>query len=264
MTAEFFIRISIFTAVLVLFASLEALFPRRKPLWSRIRRWPGNLGVSVISQIFAKLLVPVSGVVLAQRLADSGKGLFNVLDLPLWLEFIAAVLVLDLLIYVQHRVFHRVPLFWRLHRMHHADTDFDVTTAIRFHPLEIWLSALIKLAAVFLLGPSALAVLVFEVILNATAMFNHSNLKLPAAADRLLRLLVVTPDMHRVHHSIIPRETHSNFGFNFPWWDRLFGTYREQPEAGHSKMTIGLPILRSVDELRLYRLLMQPFRQSPD
>jgi sterol desaturase/sphingolipid hydroxylase (fatty acid hydroxylase superfamily) len=172
-------------------------------------------------------------------------------------------LALDLVIYVQHVVFHKVPVLWRLHRMHHADLDIDVTTGVRFHPLEIVISLLIKIAVILALGIPVVAVILFEVVLNVTSMFNHSNVSMPAWLDRVLRFIVVTPDMHRVHHSILRRETDSNFGFNLPWWDRLFGTYRAQPEAGHAGMTIGIPAFRDPAELRIDRLLTQPFRNDP-
>ena len=178
------------------------------------------------------------------------------------MELPVALLLLDLAIYLQHRLVHYVPVLWRVHRMHHADLDFDVTTGARFHPLEIALSLGIKCVVIVPLGASPLAVLLFEIALNATAMFNHSNVRLPRAMERLLRLLVVTPDMHRVHHSVVQRETDSNFGFNFPWWDRMFGTYRPQPEAGHETMTIGLEQFRAPHELRLDRMLTQPFRDD--
>jgi sterol desaturase/sphingolipid hydroxylase (fatty acid hydroxylase superfamily) len=184
--------------------------------------------------------------------------------LPWGLATLLSVLLLDLAIYAQHVLFHAVPVLWRLHRMHHADLDIDVTTGVRFHPAEIVLSMLIKLAVVGLIGAPGAAVLIFEVLLNATSMFNHSNVAMPPAVDRIVRLLVVTPDMHRVHHSIERRETNSNFGFNFPWWDRLFGTYRPQPEQGHEGMTIGIEIFRDPAELRLDRMLLQPLRQEAD
>jgi sterol desaturase/sphingolipid hydroxylase (fatty acid hydroxylase superfamily) len=176
---------------------------------------------------------------------------------------VLSVLALDLVIYLQHVLFHAVPLLWRLHRVHHADLGFDVTTGLRFHPLEIGLSMLIKYAAIAALGPPAGAVLLFEVLLNAVTMFNHGNVRLPAALDRWLRLLVVTPDMHRVHHSILRKETNSNFGFNFPWWDRWFGTYRPQPAAGHGGMTIGIEQFRERRDSRLDRLLLQPLLAPP-
>ena len=191
-----------------------------------------------------------------------GFGLLNVIRLPDWLALLVSVLVLDLAIYLQHVLFHAVPALWRLHRMHHADLEFDVTTGLRFHPIEIALSMLIKFAVVAAIGAPALSVLVFEVLLNATSMFNHANMRIPTWIDRVLRWLVVTPDMHRVHHSIVARETNSNFGFNLPWWDRLFGTYRDQPAAGHRDMTIGIEQFREPGEQRLDRMLTQPFRDD--
>jgi sterol desaturase/sphingolipid hydroxylase (fatty acid hydroxylase superfamily) len=176
---------------------------------------------------------------------------------------VASVVILDLAIYLQHVLFHAVPALWRLHRMHHADLEFDVSTGLRFHPIEILLSMLIKFAVIGALGAPALSVLIFEVLLNATSMFNHGNVRIPLGFDRVLRWLVVTPDMHRVHHSILARETNSNFGFNLPWWDRLFGTYRAQPAAGHEAMTIGIEQFRDPRELGLDRMLIQPFRGDP-
>ena len=193
-----------------------------------------------------------------------GWGLFHHIALPTWLEFFITLLLLDLAIYLQHRVFHYVPVLWRLHRMHHADLDIDVTTGARFHPIEILLSLAIKFVVIVTLGIPALAVLFFEIALNATSMFNHSNVRMPLPVERVLRWLVVTPDMHRVHHSIVRRETDSNFGFNFPWWDRLLRTYRAQPEAGHERMTIGIEQFRDPKELRLDRMLSQPFRENGD
>jgi sterol desaturase/sphingolipid hydroxylase (fatty acid hydroxylase superfamily) len=254
------IRLGFFLGVFALLALAEALRPRRVRALSRWRRWPGNLGVVMVNTLVLRLLFGTAAVGVAVIAREGGWGLFNALAAPAWLAVAASVLVLDLVIYFQHVLFHAVPLLWRLHRMHHADLDFDVTTGARFHPVEIVLSMLLKLGAVVALGAPPLAVLIFEVLLNATAMFNHSNLRLPERLDRWLRLLVVTPDMHRVHHSIEPRETNSNFGFNLPWWDRLFGTYRAQPAAGHDGMTIGLTQFRDPRELRLDRLLLQPLR----
>jgi sterol desaturase/sphingolipid hydroxylase (fatty acid hydroxylase superfamily) len=193
-------------------------------------------------------------------LKTKGWGLFNLVHLPVWAAILAAALLLDLTIYGQHVTFHAVPWLWRLHRMHHADLEFDVTTGLRFHPGEIVLSMLVKLAAVLVLGAPPMAVLVFEVLLNATSMFNHGNVRLPSRFDRALRLVMVTPEMHRVHHSIDRRETDSNFGFNLPWWDRLFGTYQDQPGAGHERMTLGLEQFRDPAELRIDRMLLQPLR----
>lgn len=191
---------------------------------------------------------------------DRGWDLFNALDLPLRLAVLLSILLLDLAIYLQHVLFHAVPGLWRLHRMHHADLEFDVTTGLRFHPVEIVLSMVIKLAVVAALGAPAVAVLLFEVLLNATALFNHGTIRLPAGWDRVLRWVMVTPDMHRVHHSVIPAETNSNFGFNLPWWDRLLGTYRAQPKAGHDGMTIGIEQFRTRRDLWLDRMLLQPLR----
>jgi sterol desaturase/sphingolipid hydroxylase (fatty acid hydroxylase superfamily) len=195
-------------------------------------------------------------------MGESGAGLLNQVGVPYPVAVVVSILVLDLVIYLQHLMFHAVPILWRLHRMHHADLDFDVTTGARFHPIEIVLSMLIKFAAIAVLGPPAVAVLVFEVLLNATAMFNHGNVRIPPAWDRVLRWVVVTPDMHRVHHSIEAPETNSNFGFNLPWWDRLFGTYRAQPAAGHEGMTIGIGQFRTGRDLWLDRMLALPFRDD--
>jgi sterol desaturase/sphingolipid hydroxylase (fatty acid hydroxylase superfamily) len=259
---EPWVRMASFAAVLAAMALWEVLAPRRILAHPRVLRWPANLGIALLNAALLRLAVPMAAVGLAAAAGERGWGLLNQLELPSWLGLAAAVVALDLVIYVQHGLFHAVPALWRLHRMHHADLDFDVTTGTRFHPVEILLSAGIKLAAVAALGPSALAVLVFEVLLNATAMFNHANVRLPLAADRRLRWLVVTPDMHRVHHSAVPAETNRNFGFSLPWWDRLFGTYLAQPAAGHERMAIGIPEFRDAAELRLHRLLLQPLRED--
>ncbi len=190
---------------------------------------------------------------------ERGWGLLQVMAVPSWVQGIAAIAVLDLVIYVQHVLFHKVPFFWRFHRMHHTDLDIDVTTGARFHPAEILLSMGIKMGAVVVFGVPVWSVIAFEILLNGTAMFNHSNIHIPSGKDRLLRLMVVTPDMHRVHHSVIIRETDSNFGFSFPWWDRFFGTYRAQPAAGHTGMTIGLANYRDPKWLKFQWMLMVPF-----
>ena len=209
-----------------------------------------------------RIVAPTGAVGFALFAEAHGLGLFNVVAMPAWVEMVLALLTLDLAIYLQHRLFHYAPVLWRLHRMHHADLDVDVTTGARFHPIEILLSLGIKFVVIVPLGLSPLAVLLFEIGLNATSMFNHSNVRVSPAIERVLRCLVVTPDMHRVHHSVVRRETDSNFGFNFPWWDRLFGTYRAQPEAGHDDMTIGIEQFREPSELRLDRMLTQPFRKD--
>ncbi len=253
------IRLGCFLAVLVLMMLWEWRQPRRSPSLPRIRRWPANLGIIVVDSLVMRLVFPVLAVGAAGLAEAKGWGLFHALDAPFGLACVASLLLLDLTIYAQHVLFHKQPLLWRLHRMHHTDLDFDVTTALRFHPLEIVLSMLIKLAVVVSLGTPPVAVMLFEVILNATAMFNHGNVRLPERWDRALRWLVVTPDMHRVHHSVRPEETDSNFGFNLPWWDRLFGTYQDQPRDGHAGMTIGLEYFRNQRATTLTGLLLQPF-----
>ena len=256
------IRLAAFGSVLGAMMLWELLAPRRRQAIGRLRRWPGNLGVVALDTLLVRLLFPMAAVGTALLVETRGWGLLHALAIPAGLAIPAAVILLDLAIYLQHVLFHAVPALWRLHRMHHADLEFDVTTGLRFHPIEILLSLGIKLGAIFALGAPAIAVLVFEVLLNATSMFNHGNVRLAAPLDRVLRWLVVTPDMHRVHHSLLPRETNSNFGFNLPWWDRLFGTYRPQPAAGHDGMTIGIGQFRDPAELRFDRMLLQPFRDD--
>jgi sterol desaturase/sphingolipid hydroxylase (fatty acid hydroxylase superfamily) len=260
LASEPLIRLGFFAGVLAIMALWELVAPRRDQEIGRAWRWPNNLGIVVVDTVVVRLLFPTAAVGFALICEAREWGILNLLEFPVWMEVVVAVILLDLAIYVQHVVFHAVPTLWRLHRMHHADLEIDVTTGVRFHPLEIVLSMLIKFAVVGALGASAVAVLLFEVLLNATSMFSHSNVRIPERLDRVLRWLVVTPDMHRVHHSIERRETDSNFGFNLPWWDRLFGTYRPQPRAGHEGMTIGLPVFRDRGELRLDRMLLQPLR----
>jgi len=256
------IRLGAFAGVLIAMTAWEVWAPRRPQRIGRARRWPGNLGVVVLDTIILRIIFPTAAVGMALIAKAHGFGLFNAVELPRLVAILASVILLDLAIYLQHVLFHAVPVLWRLHRMHHADLEFDVTTGVRFHPFEILLSMVIKLVVVAALGAPALAVLVFEVLLNATSMFNHGNVRLPAALDRVMRWIIVTPEMHRVHHSIAPRETNSNFGFNLPWWDRWFGTYRAEPAAGHENMTIGIEQFRDPRELRLDRMLAQPFRED--
>jgi sterol desaturase/sphingolipid hydroxylase (fatty acid hydroxylase superfamily) len=257
---EPYIRLGVFGGVFVVMAVWELIGPRRKLSIGRGWRWPNNLGVVVANTLLVRLVFPTTAVGLALVADARGWGLFNLLALPPWVGVVCSVVLLDLAIYFQHVLFHAVPALWRLHRMHHADLEFDVSTGLRFHPIEILLSMLIKFTVVAALGAPALAVLVFEVLLNASSMFNHGNVRLPLGLDRILRWMIVTPDMHRVHHSILSRETNSNFGFNLPWWDRLFGTYRAQPAAGHEAMTIGIAQFRDRRELGLDRMLLQPLR----
>lgn len=253
------IRLTIFLGVLIGMAVWELAVPRRRIEIPRLLRWSNNLALVAIDTLLVRLVFPVAAVGLAAIAQENGWGLLNQIDIPGWAAIVIAVLAFDLAIYFQHILFHAVPALWRLHRMHHADLEFDVTTGLRFHPLEILISMLIKLGVVMALGPPAIAVLIFEVLLNASSLFNHSNIRLPLKVDAVLRLFVVTPDMHRVHHSIRPSETNSNFGFNVPWWDRILGTYRAQPGSGHENMTIGIEQFRNRRSLWLDRMLIQPF-----
>jgi len=252
------LRGAAFAAVLVLTGVAEAVSPRRARRLPRFGRWTNNLALLALDSLCVRFFVPLLAVGTALAAQRHGWGLLNQLALPGWLAVPLAILALDLVIYVQHRAFHAVPPLWRLHMVHHADPDIDVTTGGRFHPIEILLSMSIKMAAVLALGAPAAAVVVFEVLLNATSMFNHGNLALPRAVDRALRAIVVTPDMHRVHHSVRREETDSNFGFNVPWWDRLFGTYRDQPQDGHAGMTIGLPQFQMTPRQSLLWMLLLP------
>ncbi|MCZ6854944.1 MAG: sterol desaturase family protein [Gammaproteobacteria bacterium] len=259
-TNETFIRLGCFLSVFAAIALWEIGLPRRQRVVSRWARWPSNLAIVVVNTLLLRILIPTAAVGLALVMEAQNGGLLNQFAVPGWVSIVVAILVLDFAIYLQHVMFHAVPVLWRLHRMHHADLDFDVTTGARFHPIEILLSMGFKLMVVAVLGPPVVAVVIFEVLLNASSMFNHGNVRMPVALDRALRWFLVTPDMHRVHHSILPEETNSNFGFNLPWWDRLFGTYHAQPVAGHDGMTIGIEQFSSPRELRLDRMLVQPFR----
>lgn len=242
-------------------ATWEALAPLRPWSASKYRRWSTNLALAAINSAAVRLILPGAAVGVAFLAGTHRWGVLNHLDLPRWFSLIVTLLVLDFVVYLQHVIFHWLPVLWRFHRVHHTDLDFDVTTGLRFHPLEILLSLLVKSSAIVLLGPPASAVLVFEALLNATSMFNHGNVRLPTPLDRALRLFVVTPDVHRVHHSVVTTETNCNFGFNLPWWDRIFGTYQAQPRAGHLGMTIGIGELRDEKSLTLPRVLALPFAQ---
>jgi sterol desaturase/sphingolipid hydroxylase (fatty acid hydroxylase superfamily) len=249
-----------FTGVILAMVLAERLFPRRRLAVSKPLRWWNNLGLFALNTFVARLLLPIGAVGVAHLAEQYRWGLFNQIDLPAWLAVLLAFVLLDFAIYLQHVLFHAIPALWQLHRVHHADLDFDASTGVRFHPLEIVLSLGIKLVVVCLLGAPVWSVLVFEIMLNASSLFNHANVRLPSWLDRVLRLFLVTPDMHRVHHSIDPRETNTNFGFNLPWWDYLLGTYLDQPKKGHEAMTIGLADVR--DEAHAQRigwLLLLPF-----
>jgi sterol desaturase/sphingolipid hydroxylase (fatty acid hydroxylase superfamily) len=259
---ESLIRFIAFAGVFAAMVVWELLAPRRSQRIGRGRRWPSNIGIVVLDTLLIRLAFPLTAAGLAQVAEARGWGLFQFADLPWWVAIPLSVILLDLAIYLQHVLFHAVPALWRLHRMHHADQEIDVTTGVRFHPVEIVLSMAIKLGLIAAVGTPAVAVVIFEVLLNATSMFNHSNVLMPQWLDRVLRWIVVTPDMHRVHHSIVVRETNSNFGFNLPWWDRVFGTYQAQPAAGHQAMTIGVEQFREPIEQRLDHMLTQPFRDD--
>jgi len=261
---EAMVRLGFFAFVFITMLAWELLAPRRGPSVSKPLRWLNNLGLFALNTLVLRLLFPAAAVGIALSVGEMGWGLFNLLTLPFWFETVAAVLLLDLAIYLQHILMHRVPLLWRLHRVHHADLDIDLTTGSRFHTIEIIVSMLIKGVVILLLGPALIAVLVFEVLLNGMAIFNHANVSLPPAVERVVRYLLVTPDMHRVHHSTIKRETDSNYGFNLSIWDRMFRTYIDQPEMGHDKMTIGIAEFRDAKQVdQLPGMLALPFVGKP-
>ena len=254
------IRVAVFFLVLAGMAIWEIRAPRRTPTVIKVKRWANNLALLLINSFLVRILFPAAAVGFAVFAEAHEMGLLRILEIPESVAIVASVVLLDLAIYLQHLVFHAVPLLWRLHRVHHADLDFDVTTGIRFHPIEILLSMGIKFSIIVTLGPPVIAVLIFETLLNVTAMFNHSNIAMPEWMDSALRSVLVTPDMHRVHHSVEPAETNSNFGFCFSFWDRLLGTYKQAPALGHLGMTIGVPELREIKKVvDLKGLLAIPF-----
>lgn len=260
LTHEPLVRLTCSAAIFALLLLSELIVPRRHRPVQRRKRWPANFGIAILDSLIVRVFLPTGAVGLAVFARTHGWGLFNAVGWPYWAEVVVAVIVLDAAIYFQHRLFHGISVLWRLHRMHHADLDVDATTGNRFHPIEIGLSMVIKFGMIALVGAPALAVLLFEVLLNATSLFNHANIRIPASLESVLRWLVVTPDMHRVHHSIHRDETDSNYGFNLPWWDRIFRTYRAQPRDGHDGMTLGIQEFRDEKELKLWRTLLQPFR----
>ena len=254
------IRLGFFVGIFALMAIWEILAPRRTLTISKAIRWLNNIGLVAFNTLLLRLLFPAAAVGFAAIASEQGWGLFSLVELPFWLSVLLCVIIMDFVIWLQHVMVHAVPLLWRLHRVHHADLDYDLTTGARFHPLEILLSMLIKFAAIMVLGPPVIAVIVFEVVLNGMAMFNHANVRLPVGIERVLRWVLVTPDMHRVHHSVEDDEANSNFGFNLSLWDRLFGTYRDQPRKGHEGMTIGIRKLRKPKQVAwLPGLLVLPF-----
>jgi sterol desaturase/sphingolipid hydroxylase (fatty acid hydroxylase superfamily) len=255
------VRFSVFIGVLLVMGLWEMLAPRRSTNLPRRSRWLSNLGLLVANALILRFAFPIAAVGAASFASQRGWGIMNVMNIPPPIGFLLAIVALDLLIYGQHVLFHRLPILWRLHRVHHTDLAFDVTTGVRFHPLEIMLSMVFKMLGVVLLGAPALAVLAFEVLLNGLAMFNHSNVKIPGSTDAVLRMFIVTPDMHRVHHSVLPVEHNANYGFCLPWWDQIFKTYRRQPRDGHGGMVIGLSRFSVSQSLGFFRLLFQPLQK---
>lgn len=253
------IRLGSFAGIFGLMAIWEILASRRELTTGKGRRWLGNLSLVILDTLVVRLLFPTAALGMAAMVKDLGWGVLNVVSVPYWSAVLISIVVLDLAIYFQHVMFHALPALWRLHMVHHADLDLDVTSGSRFHPLEIVLSMFIKLGVISVLGPPLLGVLIFEVVLNALAMFNHANARIPLPLDRVLRWIIVTPDMHRVHHSVEKPEHNSNFGFNLSCWDRVLGTYKDQPAKGHEGMIIGLKSFRERSWQSLPRLLSMPF-----
>jgi sterol desaturase/sphingolipid hydroxylase (fatty acid hydroxylase superfamily) len=258
---ESLLRLTMFLGFFTVFAVLEGLFPRRRLQYPKARRWSTNIAIGVLNTALLRILLPVAGAGAAILAAEQKLGLFNNLDMPGWFEMVLFLLIFDLTIYLQHRLFHQLRPLWLLHRMHHTDPDYDLTTGNRFHPLSILVSGLIKIGLVLVTGPSVAAVIFAEILLNVTSMFNHSNIRIPQRADRWLRLLIVTPDMHRVHHSSAPNEHNRNFGFNFPWWDRIFRSYLDQPALGHERLSIGIQGFQDDSSTRLGPILKQPLQK---
>ncbi|MGB1547761.1 MAG: sterol desaturase family protein [Alphaproteobacteria bacterium] len=259
---EGWVRLGAFLAIFAAMALWEALAPRRNLSQSKAKRWTANLGILLIDTLAVRLTLGAAAYAMAIYAESAGWGLLNVLDWPGWVEIAVAVIFLDFAIYLQHVVSHALPIFWRLHQVHHSDMDFDTTTGIRFHPIEILVSLAYKVALVATIGADPWAVVIFEVILNGTSLFNHGNVRIFPKLERVLRFFVVTPEMHRVHHSTDPSETNTNFGFALSVWDRLCGTYRQSPAKGHLAMEIGLTRYRDARKLDLGNLLVIPFRKN--
>lgn len=256
------LRLGIFAGILAIMALWEVLSPRRKRIYSRAERWPGNLLLILAGTLFLRVAFPLLAVDFAILTEARGGGLFNLTSLPPLLEVLIAIILLDMVVYWQHVIFHRVPSLWRLHQVHHTDRDLDATSALRFHPFEIAISMVLKICVVIVLGVSPIAIIIFEIILNAMALFNHGNIALPKAIDKALRTLFVTPDMHRIHHSVEPSEYNRNFGFNLSLWDRLFGTYEKEPKAGQVEMTIGQKAHLTHEPASLLFMLILPFQRK--
>ena len=253
-----YIRPIIFLGLLITLVSLEFLIPRRPPVASRSKRWMGNIGIFIIDVLVLKFALPVTVIMWAARFQEYGWGLFNIIEVSPILTIILSVLFLDLIIYFQHQVFHIQKHLWRLHRVHHSDLDLDVTSAVRFHPIEIFISLLLKIFFVMIIGAPPIAVLIFEIILNGAAMFNHANIHIPVGIDKWLRYLIITPDVHRIHHSELKNETNSNYGFNVPWWDMVFKTYIAHPEIPHEKIILGVGDFKSEKDMSIISLMKQP------
>jgi sterol desaturase/sphingolipid hydroxylase (fatty acid hydroxylase superfamily) len=255
---ESVIRFGFFLGTFVLMALWEVLAPLRVAATSKAVRWPNHVMLAAMNVVLARVLFPLAAVALAAYAGARGIGLFNMIPVPYLLAFVGSLLALDLAIYLFHLLFHTVPVLWRVHRLHHADLDIDVSTGVRFHPIQMVLSVAVKSVVILLLGPPALSVLTFEILSHAITLFNHGNVRVPPSLDRVLRWLVVTPDMHRIHHSIHIAETDSNFGFVLPWWDRMFGTYRAEPAAGQVRMVVGIESFRTDRDLWLDRMVLNP------
>ena len=263
-TSESATRLLVFMTMLLVIATLEILWPRRELQYSKFRRWLNNFSLSIVNTFLIAIIIPVASVTVAQMATEKGWGLLNYFQIASWISLLAYLLIFDLIIYWQHRLYHLFNPLWRLHRVHHTDLDYDVTTGIRFHPLSILISTTIKLCLIIVMGPPAIAVLISEILLNATSIFNHSNVKIPAKLDATLRYFLVTPDMHRVHHSVEHAEHSKNFGFNFPWWDRIFASYQAQPLTGHEEMELGIEGYSEGQSVSLNTLLLQPFYENSE
>jgi len=259
------IRMSFFFGMIILMGSWELYAPKKAPTISKAYRWVNNLGLVFFNSFIIKILLPIASTSVAVLAMQNNWGVLNYYEIPTWIGVIVFIVVMDLIIYFQHIMVHAIPIFWRLHRVHHADLDYDTTTGSRFHPIEIVLSMFIKFTAIVLIGPSVIAVILFEIILNAMAMFNHGNVSLNKTLDKYLRYFIVTPDMHRVHHSIEQHETNSNFGFNISLWDRIFGTYKQDAKAGQENMIIGIQdITEKKQTNNIFGMLMIPFIKRND
>ncbi|MBQ14243.1 MAG: sterol desaturase family protein [Gammaproteobacteria bacterium] len=262
--SESSVRLAIFLGVFLLLASAELRYPRRTLAHSKLQRWLSNIGISALNTVLIRITLPIAGVAAALLAQDQQWGILHLIQLPPLLGILVFVAVFDLTIYWQHRLFHVVPLLWRFHRVHHTDMDYDLTTGNRFHPVSILISSAIKIMLVLIMGALPTSILIAEVLLNVTSMFNHSNLKLPSKVDSMLRKILVTPDMHRIHHSTDEFEHNQNFGFNFSWWDRLFNSYLEQANTAHETLDIGITGMQDRESLQLLTMLLQPFRNPGD